>query len=177
MNIQTRLGQLNANSGLFKAAAAGVTTDAGLTVTATGLILYNPLASTVNLVVKRVGYAFTVAFAAAAAVGISVGNSASALTGITAATVYPNQAGTGGAGQGLAATAATLPAAPHVDTILGAGDTGAITTSPFGESAMYDVEGSIILTPGAYCKLYTSAASGASGTFASIEWYEVPANQ
>ena len=48
------------------------------------------------------------------------------------------------------------------------------TTAPTGASAVYDLEGSIILPPGAYAVLYTSAVMVASSLLASFSWEEVP---
>ena len=53
---------------LFNAAnQAAATTTVGLATTYTGLCLSNPVGSPVNLVLNKVGYAFIVAFPAAAA--------------------------------------------------------------------------------------------------------------
>ena len=70
-------------------------------------------------------------------------------------------------------SSATLPTGtPTLNTILGAGLTGAITTSMAGLGGVVDLEGTIILPPGAYCAFYTSTASGASGGAFSFTWEE-----
>jgi hypothetical protein len=48
----------------------GVTTSAALTTTYVGLCLANPTSSTVNAVITKAAYAFTIAPAAAVAVGL-----------------------------------------------------------------------------------------------------------
>jgi len=178
MLITTKFGPqlLSSTMPLFSAAnQAGVTTSAGLSTTAKGIILYNPIGSTVNLVLKKVGYAFTVAFAAASAIGLAVGyNGSSAPSSTTALTPMSNFVGSTNTGQGVAYSAATLPTAPVVAILFGTGDTGAITTVPGDAQQFIDLEGEIILPPGAYAMLYTSTASGTSGCQASMEWYEVP---
>lgn len=153
---------------------AGATTTVGLATTYTGLCLSNPLGSGVNLVVGKVGVSFLVAFAAASAVGIMVGYSASSnVTHTTPGTPRNNKYTGGYTGAALVDVAATLPVAPVVHTLFGAGLTGAITTTPQIPGFLVDMEGSLIIPPGGYCAIYTSTASGASGMLASIQWDEV----
>ena len=156
----------------------GQTTTAftsGTTTAIVGLNLSNPINSPVNLVVNKIGLSFTVAFAAAASVGLALGyNSGTTVTHTTAATVRNAYAGVGAAGYGLVDTSSTVPTAPNTTHILGSGLTGAITTVPYVGPSLVDLEGSIILPPGAYLAVVTSAASGASGFFGSIAWEEVP---
>jgi len=149
---------------------SGVTTSAALTTTYVGLCLDNPTSSTVNLVLTKAGYSFTVAPAAAVAVGLMTGTGAS----ITGA-VTPRNRFVGGVGsQALASTSLTLPGTPVLETILDTVTTAAITTAPKGVGAIIDLEGSLILPPGAFVAFYTSTASGASGFFGSFQWIEVP---
>jgi hypothetical protein len=61
----------------FFASVVGQVTTVGLATTYTGLCLSNPLGSGKLIVVDKLSYAFLVAFAAASAVGIMVGYSAS----------------------------------------------------------------------------------------------------
>lgn len=148
----------------------GVTTSAALTTTYVGLCIANPTTSTVNVVVNKVGYAFTVAPAAAVTVGLMTGTGAS----ITGA-VTPRNRFVGGVGsQCLASTSLTLPGTPVLETVLGTVLTGAITTQSQQAPTVIDLEGSLILPPGAFCAFYTSTASGASGFFGSFQWVEIP---
>jgi hypothetical protein len=81
----------------------------------------------------------------------------------------------GGVGaQVLASTSLTLPGTPVLETILGTVLTGAITTQSQQAPTIVDLEGSLILPPGAFVAFYTSTASGASGFFGSFQWVEVP---
>jgi hypothetical protein len=57
--------------------------------------------------------------------------------------------------------------------VLGYVGTGAITTNT-NVPSNFDIEGSIILPPGGYAILYTSAASAASSLLCSFQWEEVP---
>jgi hypothetical protein len=157
---------------MYSGSILGQVTTVGLATTYTGLVLANPPGSSVNLVLNKVGVGFLVAFAAAAAVGIMTGFSTTALTGVTAVTTRSQLFNGAGPGQGVLANVATLPIAPTINTIFGAGLTGAITTVPavFG---LFDLEGSIILPPGGYAAIYTSTASGAASMAASMQWEEV----
>jgi hypothetical protein len=153
---------------------SGTTTSAALSTTFTGLLLLNPNNSQVNIVVNKVGYAFLVAFAAASAIGLQVGNqSAALLSGLTTTNtvVRPNFVGAG-VGTALTYSAATT-SGPVLQQIFGAGLTGAITTTPAVYS-YFDMEGGLILPPGAWVASYTSTASGASSMLASFQYEEVP---
>ena len=156
------------------ASQVAATTTVGLATTYTGLCLYNPIGSNVNLVVNKVGYAFIVAFPAAAAIGLMAGyNAATAVSGVTAGTVVSEFLGQP-VGQGLVATAITMPTAPTLRMLLGSGLTGAITTEEAVSGETIDLEGSIVIPPGGYLAFYTSTVSGTSGFFGSFQWEEVP---
>jgi hypothetical protein len=153
---------------------AGTTTSAALSTTFTGLLLLNPNNSQVNIVVNKVGFAFLVAFGAASAIGLQVGNqSTAALSSLTTTNtvVRPNFVG-GGTGTALTYSAATTTA-PVLQQIFGAGLTGAITTVPAVYS-YFDMEGGLVLPPGAWVGSYTSTASGASSMLASFQYEEIP---
>jgi hypothetical protein len=154
---------------------AGQTTTVGLATTYTGLCLSNPNGSGKLVIVDRVGVSFLVAFTAASAVGLMVGFSTTNVTHTTPATPRSNYIDTnfGTAGVALADTAATLPVAPVVHTLLGSGLTGAITTVPQMQPIWIDVDGGIVLAPGGYVAIYTSTASGTNGMLGSFHWHEV----
>jgi hypothetical protein len=149
----------------------GVTTSAALTTTYVGLCLANPTSSTVNAVITKAAYAFTVAPAAAVAVGLMTGTGATISTNLV--TARNRFVGSVGA-QVLASTSLTLPGTPVLETILGTVLTGAITTQSQQAPTIVDLEGSLILPPGAFVAFYTSTASGASGFLGSFQWVEVP---
>ena len=153
----------------------GVVTTAGLATTHTGLVLSNPVGSTVNLAIGKVGIAFLVAFPAAAAIGLMVGyNATTNVTHSVAASPRNNKHTGAYTGVALADTGSTLPTAPVVHTIFGAGLTGAITTAPGMQDGVYDMEGSLLIPPGGYVAIYTSTVSGAASMLASIQWDEIP---
>ena len=153
---------------------AGTTTSAALSTTFTGLLLLNPNNSQVNIVVNKVGFSFLVAFAAASAIGLQTGNQSTALlSGLTTTNtvVRPTFVGAG-IGTALTYSAATTTG-PVLQQLFGAGLTGAITTTPQVFS-YFDLEGSLILPPGAWVGSYTSTASGASGMLMTIQYEEIP---
>lgn len=157
-------------------ATPSVTTVA-LATTYTGLALINPATSTKNLVILKVGYSFIVAFPAGATIGLMVGYSPLGTTTFSAAAspglgsfVGPSAA----ASAGRVALSATLVGTPVLHTVFASGLTGAITTTPFIPSGVHDMEGSVVLAPGAYAAIYTSTVSGAAALAGSFQWEEVP---
>lgn len=160
---------------MYTGTVAGNTTVAGSTTAFTGgIILYNPPTSTVNLVVNKVGLGFIVAFGSASAIGLQTGQSYTPITnGSTTGVTRTGQFVGQPAGQGQVYSAATLPVTPTLTTVLSSGLTGAITTQVQTPN-FYDLEGSIVLPPGAFVCSYTSAASGSSAAYLSIQWEEVP---
>lgn len=154
-------------------------TAAGLTVSTTGVpVLYNPIGNTVNLVLHKVAITNLVAPVAASAIGIATGYNASTAVSGTLTSVTPKSRfiGQGANPTGLMyfSAAITLPTVPTLDVVLGTITTAAITTTPTGPSILVDLEGSIILPPGAYATIYTSTALAASSLLASFSWEEVP---
>lgn len=146
---------------------SGVTTSTGLSGSYTGLFIQNPTTSSVNVVLTKVGYAITVV-GTAGVVGLMTGTGAS----ITATLVTPRNRFVGGVGsQCLAAATCTLPGTAVIETILGSQTTA--LDAGLGPKVL-DLEGSLILPPGAFAAFYTSTATGTSGFFGSFQWVEVP---
>ncbi len=153
----------------------GVATTVGVATTYTGLCLSNPLGSAVNLVLQKVGVSFPVAVAAGLSYGLMVGfNGSTNVTHTTPSTTLRNSFLGGASPVGLVDTAATLPAAPTVSHIFGAVGTAAMTAPATLPPCFYELDGSIILPPGGYCAIFTSAASGALGFLGSFGWEEAP---
>lgn len=153
---------------------AGVTSQAGLSLTTPVLTLANPAGSAKRCVLWYAACAFEVAFAAAAAIFAAVGGglNTAAVTG-TAGTVRNLKTGSA-VGNGINAfTAATLPAAPVAVGVLGVGLTGAITTVPISQSIERWYNGALIIPPGFNFSLQTRTASGASAMFCEYIWEEV----
>lgn len=154
--------------------AARVTT-VGLATTYNGLCLSNPVGSTVNLVLKFIGWAFPVAPAADLVVGLMLGyNSGTNVTHSTPITPRSNFFGVGASPVGLVDEVATLPTAPILSKIFGKIDTGAITLQTQGAPGFVDLKGNVILPPGAYAAIFTSSVANTAGFLGSIDWDEVP---
>lgn len=174
--LHPRYYEATYRQGTFQAAnQAGQVTTVGLATTYTGLCVSNPVGNTKNLVLTKVTAAFPVAPAAALAVGLMTGyNGATNVTHTTPVTPKSQFVGTGAAATALADSSATLPTAPLVNTIFGFVGTAAVTAVNAVPGFSVDMEGSVVVPPGGYAAIYTSAASGAAGMFASIQWEEVP---
>jgi hypothetical protein len=150
-------------------------TNVGLNTASTGLILSNPVGSTVNLVLKFIGWAFPVAPAADLVVGLALGyNSGTNVTHTTPVTPRSNFYGVGASPVGLVDESATLPTVDVLVMVFGKVDTAAITTSSAQSNGFVDLKGSIILPPGAYAHIYTSSVANAAGFLGSFSWDEVP---
>jgi hypothetical protein len=160
---------------LFSTAnSAAVATVALGTTAYTGLSLANPVGSTVNLVLLKCSYALSVAAPTAGYLGLETGyNAGTNVTHTVAATVSNNFIGVGASGTGLADSSSTLPTAPINRLMLC--NTNTVATTAYNGSApqVVDLEGSIILPPGAYAAFYTFATNTAAWFF-SFTWEEVP---
>ena len=152
---------------------AAVTNSAGFATTYTGFCLSNPIGSTVNLVVNKVKYAPLVAQAAAIQLGLMTGYSAATNVVHTTPLVPLSNFVGQPAGVGLIDAAATLPIAPTRVILLDSLLTGAITTATTGGANVIDQQGSIIIPPGGFIAMYTSAASTATSLAFGMTWEEV----
>lgn len=152
---------------------AGVTTQAGLSATTPALTLYNPISSGVNAVLIYAGCVNIVAFGAGAAIWIGANTitPATRVTG-TAATSRSLYLGNNKTSVIQPLLAATLPDAPVAIATIGAGLTGAITTSPISPVQGRYFDGSIIIQPGSAISFQTSTQSGASGFLGEFVWFE-----
>jgi hypothetical protein len=142
-----------------------------LATTYTGLLLSNPLGSSVNLALQKVGLGLSAAPAAIAPLGILVGyNGSTNVTHSAPVTALRSSfVGVGAAPVGLVDSSATLPTAPTLAMLLQHGFTAAAL--PSSGPSLVDIEGSIILPPGAYAGIYALAA--VTGLW-SMSWEEVP---
>lgn len=149
---------------------AAQATSAALATTYTGLCISNPVGSSINVVLEKVGITLAAAPAAIAPIGLMVGYNASTNVTHTAAVTPRNSfVGVGAAPVALVDSSATLPTAPTVAVALMGGFTAAAL--PGTGPALVDLEGAIILPPGAYAAIYTLTAT--SGIF-SFQWEETP---
>lgn len=155
---------------------APTTLAAVLSGSYTGLLIANPTTSTVNVVVTKVGYAITVpAATAASTLSLMTGTGATITTNLVTA----RNRFVGGVGaQCLASNNLTLPGTAVVETILDGATTTAFTSiGPKVTAGVVDLEGSLILPPGAFCAFYATTAftvSTTTGFSGSFQWVEVP---
>ena len=145
---------------LFGASSqAATTTTIALATTYTGLCLSNPAGNTKNLALRQVGIAFSVAPAGIAPVALAGGYSAAGIAVHTTPLVtYPMNLGGSVAASGLADAACTLVAgagAGLLRVIMPLQSGQANGTFPFSGVQVYDVQGAIILKPGAFVFVYT----------------------
>ena len=158
-----------------------VTLSAGLMANSTaytGLVITNPIGNTLNFVLNKVGISFVVAPANAAALGIQVGyNNTATISQTTALTTAgSNLVGSGFTSTALIASSVTPAGSGNTFRVpIIFGDTGTAATTATGIGTfLYDLEGAIILKPGSWAAIYSSALGGTSGTVAAFSWEEVP---
>lgn len=154
----------------YAANQAAQATSVALATAYTGIMLSNPIGNPFNLVILKIGAALSVAPAAISAIGLMTGfNSGVNVTHTVALTPGSQFVGVGAAPTGKVDSSATLPTAPLLTTLFMGGFTAAAL--PPSPNALFDMEGSIVLPPGAYAGIYTLTA--VTGLF-SVMWEEVP---
>jgi len=159
----------------FGATQAGQTTTIGAALTYVGICLSNPVGSPVNLCLQKVGFAFTVLAPNVAGIGLMTGyNSGTNVTHTVALVPKSSFTGIGALPTGTIDSSSTLPTAPTFTHLFGTSYTGALTTTTVVGPTIVDLEGSVILPPGAYAATFTTAASGAASFFGSMAWEEIP---
>ncbi len=159
------------NKNTFWAAnQAVVTTTVGLATTYTGLALINPLGSTVTVAIQKVTLMQSVIATVVEAFSIATGfNATTQVTNSASVTTQTAKVGSGAVSSATASSSATLPTAPVHTTFIGASGT-AIVDPTFN---VVDLEGSIILMPGAYAIIACNAAVTSMMWF-SFSWEENP---
>jgi hypothetical protein len=148
---------------------SGQTTSAGLNAAYTGLVLINPAGNIKNLVMRRVAGQFIVAPAALLGVNLITGYSVAGV--VTFGALTPASTIIGGAAVATAelGNTATLVGTPAWTLPLA--QDAASAQLPFFST---DLEGAIILPPGAYAAIGTTVAGPANGLLGYFEWEEVP---
>ena len=158
--------------GIFQVASQAVaTTTIGLATTYTGLVISNPVNSTVNLALLKATMMQSVIQATQVeAFAIAFGSNATTnVTHTTPATIQPSRIGSGGTSAARADTAATLPTAP----VYGAFVQNTSTATSNAGGGLIDFEGSVLLLPGAYALWVTPAQASVAGMWFSFMWEEV----
>lgn len=156
----------------FVASQAVATSTVGLATTYTGLCLSNPVGSTVNLVLTKASIMQSVIQAVQVeAYALATGyNATTNVTHTTPATPQTTLIGSGLTAIAKADTAATLPTAPVYAVFV----QNTATATANGPGSVIDLEGSIILKPGAYIAWVTPAQASVAGMWYSFMWEEVP---
>jgi hypothetical protein len=150
----------------------------GLTATATGgLILSNPIGNTKNLSVRSCSIGVLVQQTNASIMGLMLAYSPSvAIAGTLTVVASQPCLPFGGAASGVLYSSAsvTLQSTPILARVIGSLGTGALTTMiPTGIGPV-DLQGSIIVQPGAAIAFYGTGAGTASSLLFSFLWEEIP---
>jgi len=149
--------------------SSAVALSAGTSTTFTGLVVGNPAASVVNLVLRHIRVGKTAASSAATVLGIMTGAGA-----ITASLTPVNRKfGSSVASAVTASAGLTLPATPVFIQPLCS--FGTVATTGYASTGMVetDSDGDIIIMPGRFLATYSSAANTAAYLI-SFTWEEVP---
>lgn len=170
--LRGRYYQTTKDGAGFSASIQAVsTTTVGLATAYTGLVISNPITSTIDMVLNKVSVMQSVLQSTQIeAYAIACGfNAATNVTHTTPLTVRSKLIGSGLVGQGLADISATLPTAPFYDTFIQ--NTGTATAN--GTGSVVDLEGSIVLPPGGYALWVSPAQASVAGLWFSFSWEEV----
>lgn len=151
---------------------AVATTTVGLATTYTGLVISNPISSSVNMeIISGAVMQSVIQSTQPEAYAIAKGyNSSTNVTHTAALATQNNLVGSSMSSQGLADTSATLPTAPLYHTP--AHNTGSATVN--GTGTFIDFGGQLILRPGGYALWVTPAQASVAGLWFSFNWMEVP---
>lgn len=144
------------------------TTTAGGVATYTGLIVGNPVGSSVNLAVNKCFVSQGAALTAETEIGIMYG----ANTTTTSLTTIFNRNPLGPASKAVANAGQTITAMTAFIVFAGSGS-GAITVPGIIPVAGVDFEGSLIIPPGYAFASYTSRVTTTALMF-TFNWEEVP---
>lgn len=148
---------------------AGIVTTVALATTYTGLVLSNPVGSGVILDINDVAASFGVVFPALSYVGLMTGYSGT--TDVTHTTPVTTakclKIGSVETSKAKLDSSATLTGTPVLTQVFGhclASAAGSFT---------HELNGSMILIPGAWVAIYTSTVSAAAALMASFTWDEI----
>lgn len=149
--------------------AAAQAVSVALTTTYTGLILWNPIGSGVNLVPVSVAWALSVAPAAIASIGLIGGYSSTGIVTSGGALVPIATRLDAGAGRGKVNGTATLVGTPTwIDQLMGGFTAAALPSSPL---VCCELAGKFVIPPGGYIAVGALTAVTGLGAFV---WEELP---
>lgn len=154
---------------------AAVALTAAMATTYTGLVLFNPATSTVDMALLQFGFQFTVAVPTATVIGLMTGTVVTAATMDAAAAITPRNRLTGraNASQAIVDNGCTLNGTPVLEQVFAQGGTLATTGTAVGPMTFADIDGSLVIQPGSYVAVYSFAACTASA-ICSFVWEELP---
>lgn len=161
------------NNMFYAYCAAKTVTSAN--TSATGLIIYNPPNSNVNLAMRKWWIGISVTSATTTGIALAQNAQTTTPSTTTAATASGATKIGGSAGQAIAYSIATLANAPAPFVPL-MHNTAAIATTGV-DDLFGDLDGAFLILPG-YCVSLSAlgAASAASAVTATVTWEEVPIN-
>ena len=171
--LKGRYAEMARRGQIFGASSqAVVTTTVGTATTYTGLVVANPVGSTVTVeLLKATVMQSVIQATQIEAFALGVGsNKVTQVTHTTPITPYSTLVGSGATPVALADSAATLPTTPVYAMPLG--NTSTATANNTG--IIVDIEGSIILLPGAYAMFLTPTQASVAGMWFSMMWAENP---
>ena len=178
LRLDTTGSLITASTGKYKDATAagrvfvaanqaGVAMSANFTLTYTGLVLWNPVASGRNFTLLEAGFAYTLAASVVTIIGLMTGYDA----GNAAAAIVPRNRLKGGpASVAVVDDGCTLIGVPVLEQVF-AQVSSAATSVPNGLTSRHDLEGSLILPPGYYAAFYSFAAN-TTGPICYFMWEE-----
>lgn len=155
---------------------AVVATTIGLAQTYTGLCLANPIGSGVNLALKKCSWMQSV-IQATQIEGFALAYGFNSTTNVTlTAALVPQSTfiGSGAVSKAVATSSAAstgLPTAPVYGTFIG----NTATATQNNPGGVVDLEGSVILPPGAFAVFVTPTQASVNGMWFSFQWDELNA--
>ena len=159
---------------LFDAAnqsAAALT--AAFATTYTGLVISNPVSNTKLVSLLKCGFTLSVVASAATTIGLMTGANPTAQI---AASITPRTCYVGSGNTGTARVSASVDlagATPVLDRIFAQVGTLATTGTAVNPTCEIELDGSILLAPGAYCAFYSTSAFTAA-FYGYFLWEEIP---
>lgn len=156
----------------YVASQAGQITTVGLSATYTGLVLSNPIGSTVNLSMLKASWNQSVIQGTTVA-GYSLAIGTLISTQVTHSSAVTTQSCLAGSGR-LSVARADSQAALQVAPVYAMHISNSHTSILNNPGGVVDLDGCFVITPGSYIMWATPAISPAAAMWFSFLWEEVP---
>ena len=150
---------------------AAVVTTAAMALTYTGLAVCNPLTSGKKAIMHGFSYGVGIAVPVATSIGIMAGTGCAAATAIIA--IQNRLVGGGDDTAMVADDAVVFTAAPVLHQLVATGWEEAVTAGSLSGPHWVDLDGSLVLMPGAFVAAYTSEIVTAAALLFSFLWEEI----